>query len=297
MVKKPTHIPKVDSMPRSGILSVFGYTDYRVYLQDFYQFKKDAPQGYSHRNFAKKAGFSAPNVLKLVVTGERNISAASLPKFIKALGLTGRMAAYFGVLVRMNNTKDLEQKSIYYQELVNLTPAEKKRNLDPTTMEYLSHAVFPVLREMAIQSNFCDDPYWIVRRLTFKVSIKEVKYAFGFLLEHKFLTKNQNGKYIAHDNLILSSDEIKSLAVRRYHKCVLDQSHLMLETLPLEQREFGALTFTLPEESFDELKLRLKEFRRNLLEWALKSSEANQQEQGVIQVNIQMYPQTRKEMI
>lgn len=95
------------------ILSVFGYTDYRTYLRDFYDFRKDGQHGYSYRTFSKSAGFASPNILKLVVDGERNISPEAVQKFVKALGLKGQMADYFATLVRLNQAKTDVDKEHY----------------------------------------------------------------------------------------------------------------------------------------------------------------------------------------
>ena len=52
-------------------------------------FRKDGKRGYSYRAFSKAAGFSSPNVLKLVIEGKRNIGPEAVENFITALGLSG----------------------------------------------------------------------------------------------------------------------------------------------------------------------------------------------------------------
>jgi hypothetical protein len=49
----------------------------------------------------------------------------------------------------------------------------------------------------------------------------------------------------------------------------------------------------MPEHRLDELKQRLKSFRSELHEWAVQAAEQDPGEL-VIQVNFQMYPQTKK---
>jgi len=46
---------------RATTLSVYGYTDYRAYLRNFYDMRKESERGYSYRAFSKAAGFSSPN--------------------------------------------------------------------------------------------------------------------------------------------------------------------------------------------------------------------------------------------
>lgn len=274
-------------------LSAFGYTDYRQYLKDFYAFRKESERGYSFRQFSKDAGFTSPNMLKLVMDGERNLTRDSLEKFVKGLRLEGAMADYFRALVRMNQAQTSEEKSLHYNELKRLTPNAKKRDLAADTVEYLSHWLYPVLREMCQIASFQDDPYWIARRLNGRATVKEISAALRFLLDKGFITRTPEGRFIAEDNMVLTSDEVRSLAIRSYHKAMLDQAKDYLDDLDTAEREYGALTFLLPSEKVPELKFKMKEFRRALHLWALEACETTPDE-CVVQVNMQMYPQTKR---
>jgi len=82
--------------------SIFQYRDYRRFLYDFYHYKKLANPYYSYRLFSMKAGFRAPNLLKLVMDGQRNLTRESMEKFARALKLTDAESAYFAELVFHN---------------------------------------------------------------------------------------------------------------------------------------------------------------------------------------------------
>ncbi len=274
-------------------LSVFGYTDYRQYLRDFYQFKKDSYRGYSFRQFSKDAGFTSPNILKLVTDGERNLTATSLEQFVKGLRLEGAMAEYFRALVLMNQADNDADKAKHYAELKRLAPSAKKRDLDADSVAYLSHWLFPVLREMSQIDGFVDDPYWIARRLTGRANVKQITHAMKFLIEKGFIERKDDGRYASRDNMVLSSDEVRSLAIRQYHRTMLEQAGECLEDIPMEEREFGALTFMVPAHKLEELKFKMKEFRRSIHLWAMQAAEEKAAD-AVVQVNMQMYPQTKR---
>jgi len=278
---------------REATLSVYGYTDYRKYLGDFYEFKKQSTRGYSFRMFSKVAGFSSPNYLKLVIEGQRNISADGTEKFIKALRLDGPMEDYFRALVRMNQAKADSDKEHWFAELKKLTPHAKKRLLGAEEHQYLSNWLYPVLREMIAFGDFSDDPYWLARRLNAQVSVAEVSAALQFLLKEGFIEKTPEGRYVAKDNMVVTSDEIKSLSIRNYHRQMLAQAEATLESLAMAEREFGALTMALPETAIEELKYRLKAFRQETHKWAMQAA-ANAESEVVIQLNFQMYPHTRR---
>jgi len=274
------------------ILPVYGYTDYAKYLYDYYQNRKSSSRGYSYRIFARDAGFASPNILKLVIDGQRKIGTGSVDKFIRGLGLNGAMADYFRILVRLKDVKMLEENKKLLQELTRLTPHQKRRFLNPESVEFLSHWLYPVLREMVELKSFSDDPHWIARRLVGRATLSEISKALHFLKKNGFVSKDDKGSYRVHDAMVLSSDEVKSLAVRQFHQVTLQQSGDMLEDLDIHEREFGSLIFKLPDHAMSELKQKLKSFRHDLHTWALEQ-ESNEITQ-VVQVNFQMYPQMRK---
>jgi uncharacterized protein (TIGR02147 family) len=300
------HPPEHSKSPRKGSamgtmakspLVVYGYTNYRKYLLDYYEFKKAGPRGFSYRSFSKAAGFSSPNAVKLIIEGNRNLGVESVPKIIKALGLAGPMAEYFKALVAMNQAPNDDEKQVFFNQMQKLIPHSKKRDLNAEGLRYLSHWLYPTIREMVEFSEFRDDPYWIARRLVFQASISEISQALKFLIEEMFIEKSPQG-FKAGDQMVLSSDEVRSLAIRNYHRQMLDLARQSLESLPMEQREFGALTLNLPESALPELKFKLKEIRKNLHEWGLQVAQ-NHRLQGeshdsVTQINFQMFPLAKR---
>lgn len=276
-------------------LTIYGYLDYREYLRDYYRKRKDASHGYSYRSFSRDAGFTAPNVLKLVIDGKRKIGDRSVDKFIRALKLSGNQAEYFRILVKLNHAQDDARRKEYIQVLHRLIPATRRRDLGADALEYLSSWLYPTLREMALHPDFRDDPYWISRRLTGRASVQEISRAFQFLLESGFIRRTDSG-YVAEDAMVLSSDEVKSLAIRSFHRSCLKQAQQMLQDLEMEEREFGSITVLLSSEHLPELKKRLKAFRQQLHQWALELGEQESEKETaeIVQINLQMYPQTRK---
>ena len=96
----------------NGYLNIYGYTNYRTYLKDFFEHKKKNKAGYSYRVFAREAKLSSPNYLKLLIDGKRNLGEKTIPNILGALGLEGNMGEYFTNLVKMNHTKCLQQKTL-----------------------------------------------------------------------------------------------------------------------------------------------------------------------------------------
>jgi uncharacterized protein (TIGR02147 family) len=74
-------------------------SDYRSFIQAYIDWKKATKPSYGYASLARDAGFTARSYPRDVVMGARQLTAASLPRFIKAMKLTGESARYFSLLV------------------------------------------------------------------------------------------------------------------------------------------------------------------------------------------------------
>lgn len=92
------------------------------------------------------------------------------------------------------------------------------------------------------------------------------------------------------NDVILTSDEVRSLAIRGYYRRVIEQAATMLEEIPVDQREYGALIFNLHVKHIPELKEKLKGILNELHAWSLTKTD---EQSAVIQFLFQMYPQTK----
>lgn len=86
-------------------IDVYDYLDYRAFLRDYYTARKGQGRGFSYRQFSRMASLRSPNYLKLVIDGDRNLSAAMAERFAAACGLEGEALTYFVDLVALDQAK------------------------------------------------------------------------------------------------------------------------------------------------------------------------------------------------
>ncbi len=75
-------------------ISIFDYTDYRVFLSDYYNFQKKQSKAFSYRYFAQKVNLKSSGYYKELVDGKRNLSRTLMVKFFKALKLNKKESEY-----------------------------------------------------------------------------------------------------------------------------------------------------------------------------------------------------------
>jgi uncharacterized protein (TIGR02147 family) len=267
---------------------VLQYTNYRVYLRDYYEFKKKTVPAFSLRFFAEKAGLSSHAHLKLTIDGKRNITKNTVVKLIHGLGLQNQRAAYFESLVFFNQAQTDTDKQVYYAQLLKASPRSKLHKMDAVQFRIFREWHHSAILEMVALKDFRPIPDWISKRLGGLVTPAQVTESLKLLVELGLLVKTANG-YRQRDPLITTDDEVQDMMVKMYHLQMLKLSADMLSTLPGPQRDVSALTFSIKREDFPNLKKHLQLMRKELLDFSAKAGEA----EDVVQINIQLYPLTR----
>ena len=267
---------------------VLQYTNYRVYLRDYYEFKKKTVPAFSLRFFAEKAGLSSHAHLKLTIDGKRNITKNTVVKLIHGLGLDGQRVAYFESLVFFNQAQTDADKQVYYAQLLKASPRSKLHKMDAAQFRIFREWHHSAILEMVALKDFRPIPDWISKRLGGLITPAQVTESLKLLVELGLLVKTANG-YRQRDPLITTDDEVQDMMVKMYHLQMLKLSADMLSALPGSQRDVSALTFSIKREDFPNLKKHLQLMRKELLDFSAKAGEG----EDVVQINIQLYPLTR----
>ena len=151
------------------------YSDYRLYLKDYYEFKR-ATEGvvrpYSYSNFSAAADIKSPNYLKLIIEGKRNLSERMMDKFAKALRLTRQESEEFRRLVRYSQATDPLERNRYLRELSEFrAKSHPSANVDQdSSLSWLNW----VLYAMADQEGVSFEPEALQRKLRRHVTLDQL---------------------------------------------------------------------------------------------------------------------------
>ena len=256
--------------------------------------KATRPQ-FSYRYFSKQAGFSSPNFLKLVAEGKRNISHKSIPKFAKGLGLDPREAETFETLVLLSQAQTDADRNRHYQQL------RRRANHTSTTarLEEAQYRVYSLwyalpIRELLLHPDFVEDPEWIGQRLRPQVRGPEVRRALE-LLEEVGLIVREDGKLKPANKKISTGPSVKSLAVRNFHRAMLDLAGGALDRVPAQERDITALTVSLTDGQYAQVKKRIDTFRQDLFDFIDEESRPDpdsDEPRKIYQIGFQVFPLT-----
>jgi uncharacterized protein (TIGR02147 family) len=282
------HVPGMPSEAknarRRSPVDVFRYLDYRAFLADFYRAKKR--RGFSYRAFSRDAELGAPNYLKLVITGQRNLTGPMAARFAAACGLTGDAAEYFARLVDFNQAKSAGARNAAYERLAVFRRYRHAQKLDLAHAEYHSTWYLPAIRELCASPDFREDPEWLAAVLRPPIKPLEAKQALALLLHLGLLERDERGRLRQTSAVVATGAETRGMHLRNYHAQMMERAAAAIELVPQKERDISSLTLCLGPDGLQRFKLRIQEFQRELLELAERETERSQ----AVQVNFQLFP-------
>ena len=269
--------------------SVYEYTDYRQFLSDHFAASKQQKKQYSFRYFARRAGLSSSNFLKLVMDGQRNLGPTTIEKFVKALKLGAEEATFFTDLVALDQAQTVAERNRAFERVAANRRFRAARRLHGPLFKYLTHWYYPAVRELAGRPDFRDDPAWVAKQLMPPINVRQARAALATLRDLGLVVEDEDGKLVRGETSLTTGHEVRSIVIPAYHRQMIERAASSIDTVQPDERDVSALTVCIRASSIADLKQRIRRFREEMLERCDTEEEPEQ----VYQLCIQLFPLSR----
>jgi uncharacterized protein (TIGR02147 family) len=266
--------------------SVYEYVDYRRYLKDHYDARKRQDRKYSFRFFARRAGLSSSNFLKLVMDGKRNLGPTTIGNFVKALKLGDDEAKFFTDLVAFDQAQTVAERNRAFERVAANRRFRRARRLEGPLFRYLTRWYYPAVRELAGRDDFKEEPAWIAKQLTPKITVSQARSALRTLQELGLLVSDESGRLVRGETSLTTGHEVRSVVIPAYHRQMIERAGDAIDKVPPEERDVSALTVCIQASSLADLKHRIHRFREEMLD----RCDREQSPEQVYQLCIQLFP-------
>jgi len=267
---------------------IFEYDNYRFFLRDYFVQQKKLRDIFSHRYFARRAGFASSSFCAHVIEGKRNLTDESLRKMMKGLGLSGRAATYFETLVKFNQARTVEERERFFGRLERLRKSTEFYKVNEKQFTYFEEWYYPVIRELAVYADWGGDFQKLGSLVRPAITPEKAKKAVSTLVELGFLKQTEHGSY-EQTSEVVSVEKLPSVLTRKTRRDLIRRAIEAMETLPLDQRQITGCTVAMSEEDYNEIVGQLEEIRKRILETAMDSPSVDR----VYQFNFQAFPLSR----
>lgn len=274
---------------------VSDYMDYRLFLADFYRYKREITRHllrpYNYAIFSAAADIKSPNYLKMIIEGKRNLSDDMIARFAKACSLNKTQADEFRLLVLFNQSEDPADRNYALKKLSEYRVDQKLKQgeLDRKVFDKVPNWIGWIIYALADQEGVAFEPALLKQALRGKASESEITTSLNQLLASGELIRDPETAKITKGQSKEAVEEIPPALIR---KLQMQLMYLGLESLyqdEPDQREFGSLTLSLTEKEFNDIKFKLRQLRKSLYK---ENSIARLSEKGerVYQLNLQLFP-------
>ncbi len=285
-----TRSPNKKSIRDAGVaIKVTDFIEYKDYLEAVYQHVKAALPSYSYIKFAEDLGIGTTNMMRLVVIGDRKLTAKAAMKVLAILELHGDERRYFKTMVDYVNARKPEERDRLFGDLMAYKSRVTPKELSASQNDYFQEWFNPVIREMTMLEGFQGNPEWIRSHLNFPLHMAEIKKALDVLVQLKYVTyKEKSGEYRRTSDKVHTPFEVDSIAMVRYHQKMIEIARESITRLDEHHREVSAQTVAIPASAVPELKAKIQKLMDEME--ALESGDPGAQ---VFQLNVQLFPFTK----
>ncbi len=267
--------------------SIFGYLDYRKYVADAFGAIQAADPKYSYRQFARDAGYGSPNFLQQLKTGSRKLNLMAVEGTVRALKLNKKETEYLRTLVSFDEARSFEERERYYQSLLKMRSRESVKPIEHKQFQYFSQWYHPVVRELIVLEDFQADPEKIAAHTVPPISAGQVEKSIALLKELGMIRKDPaTGKWIQAENFVSTASEVSSIALKGFHKRMIQLSGESLDRFSGKERDVRGLTLALSREGYAKAKAKMESLWEEIIVMAQKEKGPDK----VFQVNFQIFP-------
>jgi uncharacterized protein (TIGR02147 family) len=268
--------------------SIYRYSDYRIFLREWFESEKLHRSALSYRWLGGKLGVDGAALVR-VFRQERHLHEKHVPTLCQVLKLGKREAEYFGILVLFCKARSPQEVRTHFERLMALRDVGA-RELEAEQYEYYRRWQNSALRALLSFLPFEGDWEALGHRLEPPLTAKETQSCIETMCHLGLLRRNEAGSFEPTDPVISSGDSWKTFAVRDFQLQTIELAARSLLRHPRERRDISTLTLSLPAERLEDLREMLREFRGRVLKW----TAAQEPHDGVWQLNLQLFPLTRE---
>lgn len=232
-------------------VDVFDYDDYRVFLRDYYEQKKEeSPRTVTYRSLSRQAGFKAPNFIHLVINNKRNLGIHSIRKLVQALNLGARESQYLENLVLYNQARTHNDKLHYFRRMNAFKKAQEAKLIEGAEINLFAKWYYPVVRELVMLHDFCEEASWMARKIVPALSVEEAREAWDFLVRNGFVVKDENERWLHANPQIKTRDRgVAGPSIKDFHNTMIELGRKSL-IQPAHTRHITTMTMSLSQAQF-----------------------------------------------
>jgi len=266
--------------------ALFEYTDYRMYLKDVVEDRRERGLPASNRWFAQMLGINSNAWLTYILQGKRTCSAAAVHKLSALLRLNANEKRYFSALVKFNQAKSLNERNESYGEMENCRKCGTARVVGSDQYEFYSVWYHSAIRSIIDMCPAFGTFEKLGAMLSPPITPAEAKRSVLLLERLDLIRRDEEGAYRITDHTITTGSHEKALAITNFQRETMKLALEAFDRFPKQERDISTMTIGISQGALLKIKKLLQETRNSIAEIAATDTGSDR----VIQINMQAFP-------
>jgi uncharacterized protein (TIGR02147 family) len=277
-------------------MTIFNYTDYRLFLKDEFSALQRKNKHLSMREILRRIGCASPSYYKeTVIDAKKNMGLSMARKIAAFLKLDKNEAAYFLTLVSYNQSRTESERVEYYEQLIRLGTRKgtESRILSSSEYGYVSSWEIPAIRELLkYRSNFGnrskEERKQLADEFLPRLSEEQITQAMTILESLGFVKKDAHGNFKKTDQNIRSVEKTPAAYTLLCQNLKLAQE--IINKAPSRSRMFKVLIVSTSSQAYELIEKKTNEYCKEILD--IVSSDTNPEDR-LYSLGVQLFPLTK----
>lgn len=266
--------------------SIFNYTNYQVFLKEYYEGEKSKKKFFSYQYLADHCGFKSKTYLYKVIKGDKTLTIEGARKVGAFLKFKKREQAYFEAIVHFTNAKTVDERELYFEKLQKLSKNSISSILRQYQFDYFNNWYNAVVRELISIFKWNGDYVQLAKMVVPEITVREAKQSVKLLIKSGLITVDEHKVYRRCNKAITTGADVVSLAVNHFQKENLQLAAEAIDRFERGDRDISTLTVSVSKPTADKIQEEIALFRKKIIGLVDKEREADR----VYQINFQAFP-------
>ena len=273
-------------------INIYDYSDYRKFLQDFYELEKSFDPTFSYRVFAAAVSMDASLLLK-ILQGKRHVSSKNIGNFVQFFRYKEGKAEYFREMIAYAKAKTDEDVRKHFEALQRMRPSSC-RELDEARYRYFQQWFYPMIRSALDVFDYRGSEHAAALGDSCipKLTANQVECAVDALLQLGLAHQKKDGRIVPTDAHLKTQEHWLSASISEYQKSIAELAHRAIAETPKEERDISTLTMAIDSSQIQKIRDILADARKSIVKVA--NSMPSQICDSVYQLNFQLFPMMKK---
>lgn len=264
------------------------YSDYTDVLHEHFVKRKAHNPRYSLRAYARDLKV-LPSQLSQILNKKQGASYEVAEVMSSCLKLEGARKKWFCNSAGELHARSFKERKEYKQKLDLFKDGAKKYSeIQMEFFNVISDWYHFAILELTYHESFQSNSRWISTVLD--ISIEDTEKAIQRMLKLGLLQFEQ-GQYKDTFGYLATPEETPSSSLRNFNRQLIEKALSAMEDRPIDEREMSSSLFALDKSQLKEMKIKMREFKRNLMTEADKAKKKN----SVYCLSMQLFELTRNE--